>query len=187
MSGRPSAVFLDRDDTLIACRSVTPDGDLGDPALVGLLPGAREACERWKEAGFALVVVSNQGGVARGRYGLEDVEAVNARLNELLGGAVDAFRFCPYHPNGTVPEFAREHHWRKPTPGMLLDAADELGIDLSASWMVGDGPRDCGAGRAAGCRTVLVGPGARAGGEADFASDDLLGACEIVLRESAPA
>ncbi len=178
------AVFLDRDDTLIACNGVTPDGDLGDPALVELLPGALEACGRWREAGFALVVVSNQGGVARGKYGTDAVEAVNARVNELLGGAIDAFRYCPYHPKGTVPEFTREHPWRKPAPGMLLDASEELGIDLAGSWMVGDAPRDCAAGRAAGCRTVLVSRDDAPVEGADFVVPDLFGACEIVLRES---
>lgn len=150
------AVFLDRDDTLVECRAVTPDGDLGDPALVRLLAGACEACQSLAEAGFTLVVVSNQGGVARGRYDEDAVRSVNARVNELLGGAIRAFYFCPYHPRGTVDAYRREHPNRKPQPGMLLQAATDLGIDLEASWMVGDQPRDCQAGKAAGCRTVLV-------------------------------
>jgi D-glycero-D-manno-heptose 1,7-bisphosphate phosphatase len=151
------AVFLDRDDTLIRCDDVTPDGDLGDPNLVEPLPGAVDACRRLKDAGLTLVVVTNQGGVARGRYSTSTVDAVNARVNDVFGGVFDAFRFCPYHPKGTVPEFTREHPWRKPAPGMLFDAADALGIDLGASWMIGDRVRDCTAGRAAGCRgTILV-------------------------------
>ncbi len=152
----PRAVFLDRDDTLIHCDDVTPDGDLGDPALVRLLPGVLEGCRRLKHADLLLIVVSNQGGVARGRFALADVEATNRRVNELLGGMIDAFRYCPYHPRGIVPEFAREHPWRKPQPGMYLDAAAALGIDLRSSWCIGDRVRDCQAGRAAGCRTVLL-------------------------------
>ncbi len=152
----PRAVFLDRDDTLIHCDDVTPDGDLGDPALVQLLPGVLEGCRRLKQAGMLLVVVSNQGGVARGRFKIEDVEAVNRRVDEALGGAIDAFRYCPYHPKGIVPEYAREHPWRKPQPGMYLDAAAALGIDVRASWCIGDRVRDCQAGRAAGCRTLLL-------------------------------
>lgn len=153
--GRP-AVFFDRDDTLIACRAVTPDGDLGDPALVRLMPGALEACSALRDAGFFLAVVSNQGGVARGKYGLDQVGACNDRLNELLAGAIDAFRFCPYHPSGVVCGLAIEHPWRKPAPGMLLDIASHHPVDLSSSWMVGDAERDIEAGLAAGCRTVLI-------------------------------
>lgn len=150
------AVFFDRDDTLIACRAVTPDGDLGDPALVRLLPGALGACQSLRKAGYFLAVVSNQGGVARGKYGLDQVGACNDRLNELLDGAIDAFRFCPYHPSGVVCGLATEHPWRKPAPGMLLDIASHHSIDFSKSWMVGDSERDIEAGLAAGCRTVLI-------------------------------
>lgn len=178
-----TAVFLDRDDTLIACRSVTPDGDLGDPDLVRLLDGALEACRMLHEAGFRLVVVSNQGGVARGRYSVEDVERVNSRVNELLGGVIDAFYFCPYHPRGTTPQYTREHPLRKPQPGMLLQGAEDLGIDLADSWMVGDQERDCLAGRAAGCRTILI---AQSPPEdpacVDFVAPDVLGAAREILR-----
>ncbi len=150
------AVFFDRDDTLIECRSITPDGDLGDPALVRLKEGALEACRMLREAGFALVVVSNQGGVARGKYSEDDVHAVNAEVNRRLGGLIERFYFCPYHPKGTVPQYTGEHPWRKPAPGMLLAAAEELGLDLRHSWIVGDQPRDAEAGCAAGCRAVVV-------------------------------
>lgn len=190
-SARPG-VFLDRDDTLIHCSDVTPDGDLGDPALVRLLPGAEQAVGRLKEAGFALVVVTNQGGVARGKYGLGDVDRVHDRINALLGGRIDAFRVCPFHPKGTVSEFAREHPWRKPSPGMLLDAARALGLDLARSWLVGDKDRDCEAGRAAGCRTVLVDPLGRATPdpddhpEAEFTARDVAAASEIIVSTPAP-
>ena len=180
-------VFLDRDDTLIHCTDITPDGDLGDPALVRLLPGAERAVRRLDEAGFALIVITNQGGVARGRYSVGDVDRVHARLNALLGGRIDVFRACPFHPQGTVPEFAHEHPWRKPAPGMILDAGRELGLDLAHSWVIGDKPRDCEAGRAAGCRTILVDPLLRAAPpadehpEADFTALDLPEAAGIIL------
>ena len=176
------AVFLDRDDTLVAANAVAPGGDLGDPSLVRLLPGAADACRRLKDAGFFLAVVTNQGGVARGRYAEDDVRRVHDRLDELLGGVIDDFRFCPFHPKGLVPEYTREHPWRKPAPGMLLDLAGAHGLDLGASWMVGDAPRDAEAGRAAGCRTVLIGPDA---GPADHAAPDLGAAADLILRESA--
>ena len=146
-------VFLDRDNTLIA-----NDGDLGDPAAVKLLPGVAEGLLRLKSSGFRIVVVTNQGGVARGRYGENDVERVHRRVAELVdassGGerVIDRFYYCPYHPDGTVPEYRREHPWRKPQPGMLLQATEDLRLDLDRGWMVGDQPRDVLAGRAAGCR-----------------------------------
>lgn len=151
-------IFLDRDNTLIA-----NDGDLGDPTRVSLLEGVPEGLLRLREAGYRLVVVTNQGGVARGRYGEEDVDKVHREIAGLLDqaagrrGLIDRFYYCPYHPEAILPEYRREHPWRKPRPGMLLQAARDLALDLSASWMIGDQPRDIEAGRAAGCRTVLVG------------------------------
>jgi D,D-heptose 1,7-bisphosphate phosphatase len=152
------AVFLDRDNTLIA-----NDGDLGDPAKVALLPGVAEGLRRLKEAGYRLVVVTNQGGVARGHYGETDVERVHSRIAQLVdeeSGAkriIDRFYYCPFHPDGTHPDYRREHPWRKPRPGMLLQAAADLGLDLDRGWMIGDQARDIVAGRAAGVRTILLG------------------------------
>ncbi|MEM1167335.1 MAG: HAD family hydrolase [Planctomycetota bacterium] len=179
----PRAVFFDRDDTLIRCRDITPDGDLGDPSLVELIGGAETAADLLKRRDYKLGVITNQGGVARGRYTTDEVEAVNTRLNELLGGRIDTFRYCPYHPEGVIEPFKREHFWRKPSPGMLLDAAEELGVKLSESWMVGDSPRDIVAGRAAGCRTVLFlrpGMGATAAAGADYAVSSLVDAAELI-------
>ena len=192
-AGPRPAVFFDRDDTLIFCTGVAPGGDLGDPALVRLIPGAFEACAALKSAGFALAVVTNQGGVARGRFGLAEVERTNARVNELLSGMIDEFRFCPFHPGGRVPEFTREHPWRKPAPGMILDAARVLGVDLARSWMVGDADRDVASGDAAGCRTIQVRdarvfPSDREApsGRATRVAPDLASAVRIILDGSAP-
>ncbi|TVQ34556.1 MAG: HAD-IIIA family hydrolase [Phycisphaeraceae bacterium] len=185
------AVFLDRDDTLIACRGVAPGGDLGDPALVRLLPGVLEGCRRLvSEGGFALVVVSNQGGVARGRYDEEAVRTVNREVSRQLEDLIDGFYYCPYHPDGAIPEYAREHPWRKPAPGMLLAAAGELGLDLARSWMIGDQPRDAAAGKAAGCRTVLIDAGASkpaaSPDAAEFVVPDFASAVEVILRNAGP-
>lgn len=172
-SCRP-CVFLDRDDTLIPNTTLAPPadphpawkpGDLSDPDRVELLPGAFDACRLMRDLGFALVVVSNQGCVARGSATIEDVEAVNARVSELLTDSddlplIDGFYYCPYHPKGNVPAFTREHELRKPQPGMLLKASGELGLDLSRSWLIGDMPRDCEAGVNAGlapARCLLIG------------------------------
>ncbi len=157
-----TAVFLDRDNTLI-----DNAGDLADPSLVRLLPGAFGACERLAGAGFTLVVVSNQGVVARGGGSLREVEATNDRVRALLTPPharrtlAEAFYFCPYHPLGTAERFASEHPWRKPAPGMILAAADELALDLARSWFVGDAERDIRAATAAGIpppRALLIGP-----------------------------
>lgn len=151
------AVFLDRDNTLIA-----NDGDLGEPDSVRLLDGVAAGLKALREAGYRLVVVTNQGGVARGRFTEEDVDAVHQRIALLVDaqanalGLIDRFYYCPYHPEATVAEYKRDHPWRKPHPGMILQAARDMGLDLSASWMIGDQERDVLAGRAAGCETILI-------------------------------
>jgi D-glycero-D-manno-heptose 1,7-bisphosphate phosphatase len=159
------ALFLDRDDTLIANREVTAGtqhpGDLFDPALVRLLSGVAEGLRLFvtKRACVPLVVVSNQGGIARGACGREAVEATNRRMCELLleqGITIDAVYACPYHPKGTVPPFNREHPWRKPGPGMFLAAAEDLGIDLASSWCIGDADRDAQAAISAGIPATRV-------------------------------
>ncbi|MDG2055322.1 MAG: HAD family hydrolase [Phycisphaerales bacterium] len=153
------AIFLDRDNTLIKC-----DGDLGDPASVELLEGVPDGLRQLREAGYHLIVVTNQGGVARGRYEETDVDATHQRIATLVDEAagqprlIDRFYYCPYHPQATIDAYRRDHPWRKPQPGMLMQAADDLDIDLKKSWMIGDQERDIDAGHAAGCRTVLITP-----------------------------
>lgn len=152
-----SAVFLDRDNTLIA-----NEGDLGEPERVRLLDGVAEGLKRLRDAGFRLVVVTNQGGVARGAFTEDDVDSVHQRIATLVDEAaaghelVSRFYYCPYHPKATIEAYRRDHPWRKPRPGMLLQAARDLNLDLAQSWMIGDAARDVQAGRSAGCRTVLV-------------------------------
>lgn len=187
-----SAVFLDRDNTIIA-----NDGDLGDPSLVRLMPGAAWGIRALHEAGYVLIVVTNQGGVARGAYGEADVDAVHQRTARMLEDACDWKRsvplvrdwiFCPFHPQGTVDAYRREHPWRKPAPGMLLEAATRHGIDCTRSWMVGDQDRDVEAGRAAQCRTIRLRRAdederdVRASSHADFVETDLLHASHRILR-----
>jgi D-glycero-D-manno-heptose 1,7-bisphosphate phosphatase len=175
------AVFIDRDDTLVHATGLPAPappanpGDLFDPALVRLFEGVGEACGRLHDAGFRLVVVSNQGSVARGAATIADVERTNARLRELVP-CLDAVYFCPFHPKGTVPAFTREDPWRKPAPGMILAAAADLDLDLGRSWLVGDAERDIQAGLNAGLapeRCLRIGAGTRL---ADFpaAADHIL-------------
>jgi D-glycero-D-manno-heptose 1,7-bisphosphate phosphatase len=149
------AIFFDRDNTLIAC-----DDYLGDPDRVMLVKGAADAVAKLRAMGFAIVVVSNQSGVARGMFDEAAVQAVNQRLElqmaaEHAGAIIDRHEYCPYHPEGTVEEYRHESERRKPKPGMILEAARALALDLSRSWLIGDAARDIEAGTAAGVRTIL--------------------------------
>ncbi len=155
------AVFLDRDGTLV---EEVPY--LHDAGLVRLVPGGSAALRALAAAGFALVVVTNQAGVARGYYREDAVERVHRRLRELLaadGVRLDGVWYCPHHPAGVVPGYARACRSRKPGPGMLEAAARELRLDLAASYMIGNDPVDVGAARAAGVAPLLVTTGQAAG------------------------
>lgn len=158
---RRPAVFFDRDDTLIENATLPAEafagtpGDLADPTWIRPLPGAIEACARAISLGYAVVIVTNQGVVARGGASLDEVEAACTRTIEVLATGIEACFACPFHPHGTGPTaYCREHAWRKPQPGMLLAASDLLGLDLGRSWMVGDAARDVEAGEAAGLPEV---------------------------------
>lgn len=151
------AVFFDRDDTLIENATLPAEalagrpGDLADPDWVRPLPGAAEACSRAQELGYVVIIVTNQGVVARGGATLAQVEATCQRTLDLLGPGIEACLACPFHPHANGPaEFCREHEWRKPQPDMLHAAAELFNLDLTRSWMVGDAQRDLDAGLAAG-------------------------------------
>ena len=149
-----TAVFFDRDGTLIH-----DPGYLNHPDQVRLLDGAAEALRELQRLGCKTVVVSNQSGVARGIVTEEMLGKIHERLRELLtaqGASLDGIYYCPYHPDGVIPKYHKESDWRKPKPGMLLAAAQEMEIDLTRSWMIGDNDRDMEAGRSAGCRTILI-------------------------------
>jgi D-glycero-D-manno-heptose 1,7-bisphosphate phosphatase len=126
---------------------------------VRLLPGVAAAANELTHSGFALVCVSNQPAAAKGKVSVEQLHAVHARVLYLLGREgvrLDASRLCLHHPEGVIGELSGPCDCRKPAPGMLLDAARALGLDLAASWILGDTDIDVAAGRAAGCRTVLI-------------------------------
>ncbi len=185
------AIFLDRDNTIIE-----DPGYISDPDAVKLLPGVELAIKSLAQAGYKIVVVTNQSGVARGLITEDALEKIHAELRRQLaehGAHLDGIYYCPFHPEGTVEEYAKESELRKPQPGMLLKAAEQLNIDLAESWMIGDGPRDIEAGQRAGCRTIRVRvPGqqqSQAAGEdedvqADFTVRNLVDAARVIMRQS---
>lgn len=181
--GGRAAVFLDRDNTLIE-----DPGYLRDPDRVRLLPGVAKALVRLREAGFSIIVVTNQSGVARDCQTEDELRAVHRRLSELLqaqGVALDAIYYCPFldGPEAVVERYRRDSELRKPKPGMLLLAAEDHAIDLARSWMIGDSRRDIEAGRAAGCRTILIGgDGTKAEPSCGPTARDLEEAVDLLLE-----
>ncbi len=189
-----AAIFLDRDDT-ININADLPDGawegvkwgDLLKPEYAILMDGVREALLALKQAGYALVVITNQGGLARGGGTTRDVEAVNDALRNAINGGdesvfgeqvVDGWYFAPHHAEGCVEPYDCDHSWRKPHGGMIRAACGELGLDASKSWMIGDKQRDLDAGIDAGVpvkHTIQVGP--------NGTHADLLSAAEEILTD----
>lgn len=150
-----AAVFLDRDGVLIE-----DTGFLADASQIRILEGVGPALWRLREAGFLLIVVTNQSAVARGLVSEPALEAIHAEMRrqiELAGGPpLDAIYYCPHHPEATLPEYRAACDCRKPGPGLLTQAASALDIDLERSFLLGDRMTDVAAGARAGCRTVLV-------------------------------
>jgi D,D-heptose 1,7-bisphosphate phosphatase len=148
------AIFLDKDGTLVENVPYNVD-----PALIRLAPGAAEGLPRLHRAGFRLIVVSNQSGVARGYFAESALGTVEERLRALLeelGVPLAGFYYCPHHPEGQVAAYTGVCSCRKPAAGLILRAADEHRIDRTGSWVIGDLLDDVEAGRAAGCRTILL-------------------------------
>lgn len=154
---RRPGILLDRDGTIIV-----DHGYVGSVDRVEFIAGAPEAIAGFNRAGIPVAVVTNQAGVARGLYGVEDVARVHQHIQARLAGygaRIDLFLYCPYHPAGTVGAFARASQDRKPGPGMANAAASALSLDLAASWVVGDRPEDIGLAKAVGASAVYLGPG----------------------------
>jgi len=174
-----SAVFVDRDDTLIA--------DVGyckDPDRVQLLPGVVEGLQRLSRAGMAIIVVTNQSGLGRGVFTEDDLSAVHARLRselEASGVGLRAIYYCPHLPEDNCS-------CRKPRPGLLLKAASEMDLNLKTCFMIGDRELDLLAGRSAGTRTILVSKEVQERADveriADFVVKNLVEAASVILNQS---
>ena len=154
-SGRPG-ILLDRDGTIII-----DHGYVGSTDKVDFIDGAAEAIASFNRAGIPVAVVTNQAGVARGFYSLDDVRDVHQHMAEHLAryeAHIDLFLFCPYHPDGVVEAFARASDDRKPRPGMARAASIALGLDLTVSWVVGDRLEDVGLAQEVGASAIYLGP-----------------------------
>ncbi len=161
LKNKQKAVFLDRDGTIN--RYV---GFLRNIDEFELLDGVSEAIKTINSLGYLAIVITNQPVIARGEVTYDQLNEIHNKMETLLGaeGAyLDGIYYCPHHPHkgyeGEIPELKIECECRKPKPGMILKAADDFNIDLSQSWMVGDGENDISAGIAAGCKTALIGEG----------------------------
>ena len=170
LNHKQKAVFLDRDGTLNKYV-----GFLRNIDDFELIDGVAEAVTKINASGYLAIVVTNQPVIARGEMTVPQLKEIHNKMETLLGGEgayLDGLYYCPHHPHkgydGEVPELKIECECRKPKPGMLLKAADEYNIDLGNSWMVGDGENDVKAGKAAGCKTALIGDG-------DFGQDMTVG------------
>ena len=187
------AIIMDRDGTV--CEEV---GYVNHVDRLRLLPRSAEAIRRANDAAYQTVVVTNQAGVARGYFAETLVDEVHDRLRDMLaaeGARLDGIYYCPHHPEVGAPAYRKVCDCRKPKPGMLLRAQDEMGIDLAASYMVGDSVRDVEAGRRAGASTVLVLTGYGKGelehqshawaSRPDHVASDLLDAVSWILAREA--
>jgi D-glycero-D-manno-heptose 1,7-bisphosphate phosphatase len=161
LSHPQKAVFLDRDGTINKYV-----GFLRNIDEFELIPGVAEAIKKINNSGYLAIVVTNQPVIARGEVTVPELQLIHNKMETLLGaeGAyLDAIYYCPHHPHkgyeGEIPELKIDCDCRKPKPGMLLRAAEDFNIDLTSSWMIGDGENDIRAGKAAGCKTALIGEG----------------------------
>lgn len=170
LKNEQKAVFLDRDGTINKYV-----GFLRDIDQFKLIEGVAEAIRQINALGYLCIVITNQPVIARGEVTVPQLEEIHNKMETLLGleGAyIDGLYYCPHHPHkgfeGEIPELKFDCECRKPKPGMLYKAAEDYNIDLSLSWMVGDGERDIQTGKNAGCRTALIGQG-------DFGQDVTVG------------
>ncbi len=178
------AVFLDRDGTINI-----DYGYVFRTADFQFIPGAPEAIRALNGAGYLVIVVTNQAGIARGLYGESDLHELHRYLDLELAGygaTIDAYYYCPHHPREGREPYLKECACRKPFPGMLLQAAADLFLDLDESFLVGDKRSDMDAGLAAGCRPILVQTGYGSGVD-DLPSNvsrvaDLMAAAQLILK-----
>ena len=183
-SARPTtAVFLDRDDTIIR-----DPGYLSDPNGIDILPGAAEAIRVLNKSGIPAIIITNQSGIARGFFKEETLEAIHKRITTLLAGQgarIDAIYYCPHHPDGIREEYRLACTCRKPQPGLLLRAAQDFGLDLTHCYLVGDKPIDIETIHKVGGKGILVRTGKNMALKAipDFMADSVKDAVHWILKD----
>jgi D,D-heptose 1,7-bisphosphate phosphatase len=187
---RHPGVFLDRDGVLIRDVHLLITRD-----EVDIFPYVSKAINCLHQAGYIIVVVSNQPVIARGLITEQGVADIHLWIQDLLrqdNACIDRFYFCPHHPKADLVQYRFNCECRKPRPGMLLQAAEDLAIDLKSSFMIGDRPSDIVAGHSAGCRTILVETGMHTNSpiesshlynlvDPDYICSDLMAATDIIL------
>jgi D,D-heptose 1,7-bisphosphate phosphatase len=157
------AIFLDRDGVINELVYHQEQEVIDSPFTVSqfrLLPGVPEAIKMIHQAGYLAVLVSNQPGIAKGHMSNETFKKIQQKMKDELykgGACLDAEYYCLHHPEAAIEQFRIICNCRKPQPGLLLKAAQELDIDLQQSWLIGDNLSDIQAGKSAGCRTILLG------------------------------
>ncbi len=159
------AVFLDRDGTIVEDN----DGYINNPSRVKILPLASEAIKKFNEAGFKVIVITNQSGIGRGYFDGKTLGLIHQKMIELLAEnkvLVDDIFYCPHIDEDRCT-------CRKPLPGMIAEAVLKHDIDLAESWAIGDSERDIAAGKNAGCRTILISNNKNAKTEADYIAENL--------------
>ena len=181
LSHKQKAIFLDRDGTINKYK-----GFLRDINDLELEDGASDAVKAINGSGYLAVVVTNQPVIARGEVTVSELNEIHNKLETLLGGDgayIDGIYYCPHHPDkgfeGEIPALKFDCDCRKPKPGMLIKASEDLNIDLENSWMIGDGKNDVEAGQRAGCRTAYIGSDPDV--DADIKAGSLKEAADIIL------
>jgi D,D-heptose 1,7-bisphosphate phosphatase len=180
------AIFLDKDGTLIEDVPYNVN-----PEKIRLVDGCLEALRELQAAGYQLIIISNQSGVALGKFKEEALKGVEETIRKMLAEAgltLAGFYYCPHHPDGSIASYRAHCFCRKPNPGMLFQAAREHEINLSASWFIGDILHDVEAGRRADCRTILVDNGNETEWKFSplrrphYTVKDISGAVEVIAR-----
>lgn len=185
------AVFLDRDGVINRYFCHPEFGTIDSPANPDefvLHEGVPEALQSLRAQGLVLIVVSNQPGIAKGRFTRDLLDATTEKMLRDCGGLLDAVYYCLHHPHALLPEYRLNCECRKPKSGLLLRAAQELNLDLAGSYMIGDGVVDVAAGKAAGVQTILIAPRKsyvcsefeERGMFPDFIAPDLRAAAEMI-------
>lgn len=195
---RNKAIFLDRDGVINELIYYTDMGIVDSPFTpeqFKLIPSVDKAIKNFQKLGFKAIIVSNQPGVAKNNFAIETFEKIREKMKKELKKkdvVIDSEYYCFHHPDGKISKYRKICNCRKPAPGLLLTAAKENNIDLSESWMIGDGITDIQAGKAAGCKTILIGRMKcdlckimeHEGVKPDFISPNLFKASLIIEKEA---